>query len=386
MKKIIETVIFIFLIVGNIFAFSGKGSGTKDDPYQITNVYQLQEVGKDIGYFILMNDIDASETRNWDSGRGFKPGCCISEFDGQGFIIKNLYINRPDDGCVGLFCIMGGYIPSIVKRLGIENCDITGGFQVGAICGLVVGTAAFWECYSTGTVRGKYLVGGLCGNFSGGINNSFSTCNVISENYVGGLTGICSLDEGGSFIYYCYFAGRLEGQSTRGLLSSDGTGGPVSISCSYYDSLVIGTTHPPITDKSYGKSTIEMMKRSTYGWDFDSVWCIDEGKDYPKLRIFDRCITTSFIEPSIDLLINANAYPNPFSSHITFKYYLKEPEFVTITIFNTLGEKLEIIVNEFIAAGEHKAIFISDNYPTGIYFYSIQIGKSINFNKIQLIR
>ena len=34
-----------------------------------------------------------------------------------------------------------------------------------------------------------------------------------------------------------------------------------------------------------GKTTEEMMKQTTYsGWDFDTVWKIDENNDYPKLR------------------------------------------------------------------------------------------------------
>ncbi|MBM2813994.1 MAG: hypothetical protein HW421_756 [Ignavibacteria bacterium] len=377
--KPLRTILLFFILTSISYSFSGKGSGTKDDPYQITNIKEMQEVGTEnfnYYYYNLMNDIDASETRNWDSGRGFKPVYLYGVFDGQGCIIKNLYINRPDDSEVGLFGHLAGDYGihgTKVRRLGIENCEIIGGHSTGALCGFAGLHTRIDECYTTGIVKGKYVVGGLFGEINGGINNSFSTCNVISENYAGGLFGVSTELEGGSSLYYCYFAGKLEGQSSGGLYTDGGgIGGHVHVNCSYYDSLAIGTQHPPLTGKSYGKTTTDMMKSFTFGWDFQTIWCIDEGRDYPKLRIFDRCAPTSINEPHADLQSNENAYPNPFSTHTTIKYFLKKPEFVTTTIFNSLGEILETLVNEEKTGGEHSVLFNSENYPSGIYFYFIQ--------------
>ena len=45
------------------------GSGTEHDPYIITDVYQLKEMNNDLdGWYELANDIDASETKNWNDG------------------------------------------------------------------------------------------------------------------------------------------------------------------------------------------------------------------------------------------------------------------------------------------------------------------------------
>ena len=55
----------------NASAFSGNGSGTEIDPYQITNVNELQEIQDNlIAHYILTNDIDASATSDPSSGRG----------------------------------------------------------------------------------------------------------------------------------------------------------------------------------------------------------------------------------------------------------------------------------------------------------------------------
>ena len=56
-------------------------------------------------HYILINDIDASDTSTWNCGAGFKPigGIFNGSFDGRGYNISDLYINRPFTDNVGLF-------------------------------------------------------------------------------------------------------------------------------------------------------------------------------------------------------------------------------------------------------------------------------------------
>jgi hypothetical protein len=84
-------------------AFTGLGAGTEADPYQITNVDQLQEANSYLtSSYVLMNDIDASETSTWNlSGTtylGFLPigtsSPFLGSFDGGGYKITGLYSNR----------------------------------------------------------------------------------------------------------------------------------------------------------------------------------------------------------------------------------------------------------------------------------------------------
>lgn len=76
---------YILLVVlfctANIFSqdctvskmFSGAGSGTESDPYQVTNVCQLQEMKYDLdAHYIIIYDIDTSDTENWSNGLGFE--------------------------------------------------------------------------------------------------------------------------------------------------------------------------------------------------------------------------------------------------------------------------------------------------------------------------
>lgn len=91
-----------------------SGNGSEDSPYNISNVDQLQNMNKaeylnnNSVYFQLISDIDASDTINWNNGEGFVPiGVWNNQFtgifDGNGYEITGLYINKPSTQRVGLF-------------------------------------------------------------------------------------------------------------------------------------------------------------------------------------------------------------------------------------------------------------------------------------------
>lgn len=75
------------------------------------------------GDFVLVSDIDASETRDWNNGRGFEP---INNFkgtlDGQGYTISNIYIDRY--GWDEAF--MKSMIDGVIKNLKIQNFYVNG--------------------------------------------------------------------------------------------------------------------------------------------------------------------------------------------------------------------------------------------------------------------
>ncbi|MCP4596557.1 hypothetical protein [Neptuniibacter sp.] len=76
-----------------------NGSGTSNDPYIITTIYDLQSLDGDAGglYYELGNDIDATDTRYWNGGLGFKPISSSGEsywwghLGGKGYTIEGIY-------------------------------------------------------------------------------------------------------------------------------------------------------------------------------------------------------------------------------------------------------------------------------------------------------
>lgn len=68
-------------------------------------------------------------------------------------------------------------------------------------------------------------------------------------------------------------------------------------------------------------------------------------------------------------------FPNPFNPTTTIYYSVKEEGPVTVTIFNTLGQEVFMLVNEKKNVGHHYAEWNAVNMPSGVYFYRISNGK-----------
>ena len=192
----------------------------------ITNVYQLQMMLLNPSTsYTLANNIDASETNNWNYNgsmyNGFSPILNFAgTLEGNNYTISNLYINRPYNGNIGLFAnttagsigdlILSGANISGLEWVGalagvshstITNCSVTGtvnglgafasGFW-GAIGGLVgENYGSINSCNTSVTVTSNSKnTGGLVGYNTGAIANSYATGNVIStDDTVGGLVG-----------------------------------------------------------------------------------------------------------------------------------------------------------------------------------------------------
>jgi hypothetical protein len=78
--------------------------------------------------------------------------------------------------------------------------------------------------------------------------------------------------------------------------------------------------------------------------------------------------------------------PNPFEEQTKIFYILCSSNNVTIDIYNSLGERITTLVDEWNEAGSHIATFETGNLPQGMYFYTIRIGERIESGKLILVR
>jgi hypothetical protein len=74
-------------------------------------------------------------------------------------------------------------------------------------------------------------------------------------------------------------------------------------------------------------------------------------------------------------------YPNPLSDYLTVKYTLQKPSNVKILLFNMLGMKMKVLLNENQQTGKHSETFSlnnesGDEIPDGSYFIKFQVGTS----------
>jgi hypothetical protein len=165
-------------------------------------------------------DSDSSETiydelkQSGNTDVGFKSigkdgSPFTGNFNGGGYKIENLYINRSSEDDIGLF---GKTKTTVIKNIGIENCKVTGNAGVGGLVGWNSEGAIVSNSYSTGNIEGKgYCVGGLMGENDEKISNCYSTANVKGRNSLGGLIG-CNFN---GQVSNSYSTGNVIGISTE---------------------------------------------------------------------------------------------------------------------------------------------------------------------------
>jgi len=242
---------------------------TMNDPYSVTanfapetleirDWYDLDAVRDNLGgSYLLVNNLDsttagymelASETA--DGGMGWAPigtsdDGFTGNFNGQRYEIRDLFINRPDQDCVGLFAHVSWTHPvenvGVVENVWVVNADVTGCYRVGTLVGHNAGIVN--NSYSTLSITsGGLYVGGLVGYNDGGfVSNSYSTGNVTGTRYVGGLVGYITgaRTVRGGTVRDCYSVSSVTGGTRVGGLVGS-TLADVEVSNSYFAGSVTG--------------------------------------------------------------------------------------------------------------------------------------------------
>ena len=287
----INLIIFCMLSISTVSAetiaqppsnFTESGAGrSADNPYLISNLANLRWLSETVSawgtytnnfFYKQTANIDATETVSWNEGAGFSPiggmqsetslRRFVSHFDGSGYVISNLYINRPNLDRVGLFGLAGH---TVFKNIILENVNITGNENVGGLFGALtpnfenaetilsnssvtgvvkgnihVGGVAGWIFHNTTKVYNNYAkvdvvglgeesVGGFAGTVVGSyLKSNYATGNVTGDEYVGGLIGIAALISPGSKVEDCYATGDVVGNLWVGGLIGIIWGGTVS--------------------------------------------------------------------------------------------------------------------------------------------------------------
>ena len=277
-----------------------NGNGSEASPYEISSLNELAwmmetESSWD-SYFELTADIDASDASSWDGSKGFAPigreTPTEDQFngflEGNGHIISNLYIDRPNTNDVGLF----GYTDrnysidnSYVQNLGLTEVDFTGGYRTAGL--IARSTSLVSNCYVTGSVTGdasNSIAAGLIGQSHKLVQNSYSRASVSAEYEA---AGFISFNNSG--IENCYSTGAVTDASENlDGFCNDGDGhGTGTIADSFWDTETSGQSS---SSGGTGETTENMKTQSTFtdaGWDFAAtpIWKMDaiSNDGYPYL-------------------------------------------------------------------------------------------------------
>jgi len=79
-------------------------------------------------------------------------------------------------------------------------------------------------------------------------------------------------------------------------------------------------------------------------------------------------------------------YPNPFNPTTTINYSILSEEFVTLRVYNAIGEELITLLSEVKSAGNYEVTFNAENLASGIYYYRINAGEFNSIKKMILIK
>ena len=79
-------------------------------------------------------------------------------------------------------------------------------------------------------------------------------------------------------------------------------------------------------------------------------------------------------------------FPNPFNPKTQISYSIQERDFITLSIYNTIGELVSTLIDEEKTAGNYSVTFDASELPSGIYFYRIKSGSFDQTGKMILIK
>ena len=122
------------------------------------------------------------------------------------------------------------------------------------------------------------------------------------------------------------------------------------------------------------------------------------GKAYPvwtQTNQFGRNIVMAIIDEStLDVklqkiittsTLNQN-YPNPFNPRTIISYEISEKSFVSLKIYDVLGNEITVLVNEEKPAGYYEMEFNAAELSSGIYFYKLNTGRNSEIKKMVLLK
>jgi len=291
------------ILIAGMAGCGGDGYTPPSKDLEIWNWYDLNLVRYNLdGDRILMKDLDSSSVgytelasptahdgKGWDPiGSGYWASgplgpmlvgeVFMGSFDGQGYEIRDLFINRDSGGGIGLFGCVGRN--GIIKNLGVSNTtvtvpeaiyilDVATIAAVGMLAGFNKGSVS--DSYASGTVIGDENVGGLVGQNTGTVDNSYSTGNVTRGGGLVGSNGglIYSGTISNSYSTVCVTRGG--GLVDRNEASGPGVRFCGTVSNSFWDTETSGQFY---SDGGTGKNTTEMQNITTFseiGWNITAV-------------------------------------------------------------------------------------------------------------------
>jgi len=134
-----------------------------------------------------------------------------------------------------------------------------------------------------------------------------------------------------------------------------------------------------ITEQSYSSGHTIGFYENSQSWRFAS--------DRPIKLIIERLVSGTENESNqvSDYKLYQN-YPNPFNPSTRIEYEIPEVSFVTVKVYDVLGNEVATLVNEEKPAGTYQVEWDASRFPSGVYFYQLKVGGFIKSKKMILLK
>lgn len=105
--------------------------------------------------------------------------------------------------------------------------------------------------------------------------------------------------------------------------------------------------------------------------------------DYNGAFSYSEIVEVEIVPENLYLSQN---YPNPFNPSTIISFTLTKSTFVTLKIYNILGNEISALVNQVMPGGKHEIIFDANGVPSGVYLYTITAGDFVDTKKMILMK
>lgn len=179
---------------------------------------------------------------------------------------------------------------------------------------------------------------------------------------------------------------------TPASLDSTGVGLPTQFSVSAYDPdgdaltyfwKVNGVLEQSGSSKTFTRVFSTPSPSTTVVVVFEDPWGLKDSASW-SFRIVTEVERLTEIVPD-DFLLYQN-YPNPFNPSTTIRFMISVSSFVTLTLYDLLGNELAVLVSQWMPPGTYAVRWEAGNFANGTYFYRLRAGQFVQTRKLVLLK
>ena len=106
---------------------------------------------------------------------------------------------------------------------------------------------------------------------------------------------------------------------------------------------------------------------------------------YKALKYNPVSVKKNDYDVNTDYVLNQN-YPNPFNPSTNIKFFISKTGNVSLSIYNILGKKEAVLINDELTSGWYEVNFINEHLSSGVYFYELKANEFSQRKKMILLK